>query len=194
VKSPIADLTISLRALRADGRASVETATGRAALGEAVPAAGVNRFLTAADYQWLACVCGGGRARRPPCRVVAMQQEPSEAGEVFQRLAGVIWQAAAFLWNWSFGQVVNMFQLPFNSLPVWKQVLFVLVIASLVYLVHKVSKDLLKAVQSVVGAVVGLVAALIQMLPQIMWAGLIAFGGAWVILNLNPAWIPNGMQ
>jgi hypothetical protein len=32
------------------------------------------------------------------------------------------------------------------------------------------------------------------MLPQIVWAGLIAFGGAWVIMNLNPTWIPNGMQ
>jgi hypothetical protein len=123
----------------------------------------------------------------------AMQQGPNEVGEVVQRLAGVIWQALQFLWNWSFGQVVTMFQLPFNSLPPWKQALFVLVIVSLAYLFHKVSKDLLKAVQSVVGALVGLFSALIGMLPQIAWAGLIAFGGAWVITNLNPSWIPGGM-
>src|SRR5512145_3189616 len=109
-----------------------------------------------------------------------MQQEPNEVGE--------IWQPLQFLWNWSFGQVVTMFQLPFNSLPPWKQLLFVLVIVALVYLVHKVSKDLLKAVQSVVGAIVGLISALIHLLPQIVWAGLIAFGGAWVITNLNPSW------
>src|SRR5262245_25903320 len=120
------------------------------------------RFVAAAAY-------------RPPCRVFAMQQGPNELGEVLQRLAGVIWQALRFLWNWSFGQVVTMFQLPFNSLPPWKQALFVLVIVSLAYLFHKVSKDLLKAVQSVVGALVGLFSALIGMLPQIAWAGLIAF-------------------
>jgi hypothetical protein len=123
-----------------------------------------------------------------------MQQGPNEVGEIAQRLAGAIWQVLLIVWNWSFGQVLTMFQLPFNTLPLWKQVLFVLVIVSLGYLFHKVSKDLLKAVQSVVGAVVGLVSALISLLPQIVWAGLIAFGGAWAITNLNPSWIPSGMQ
>lgn len=122
------------------------------------------------------------------------QQEPNEVGDVVQELLGLIWQALQFVWSWSFGQVVTMFQLPFDTLPPWKQGLFVLVIVALGYLVHKVSKDLLKAVQSVVGAVVGLIAALIALLPQIVWAGLIAFGGAWAIANLNPAWIPVGMQ
>src|SRR5262245_18968518 len=123
-----------------------------------------------------------------------MQPKPNDVGEVVQRLAGIIWQALQFLWNWSFGQVVTMFQLPFNTLPVWKQGLFVIVIVSLAYLTHKVAQDLLKAVQSVVGAVVGLVSALLSMLPQIAWVGLIASGVAWVITNLNPSWIPAGMR
>jgi len=123
-----------------------------------------------------------------------MQPKPNDVGEVVQRLAGIIWQALQFLWNWSFGQVVTMFQLPFNTLPVWKQGLFIIVIVSLAYLTHKVAKDLLKAVQSVVGAVVGLVSALLSMLPQIAWVGLIAFGGAWAITNLDPTWMPAGMR
>lgn len=142
---------------------------------------------------------GAWDAAEPPSpgelrRGVAMQPEPNEVGEVVQRLAGVIWQALQFLWNWSFGQVVTMFQLPFNTLPVWKQGLFIIVIVSLAYLSHKVAKDLLKAVQSVVGAMVGLVSALLSMLPQIVWAGLLAFGGAWAITNLDPSWIPAGMR
>ena len=123
-----------------------------------------------------------------------MQQVSNEVGEIVQRFAGVIWQALQFIWAWSFGQIVTMVQLPFNSLPQWKQGMFALVIVALAYLFHKVSKDLLKAVQSVVGAVVGLITSLIGMLPQIIWAGLIAFGGAWVITNMNPAWIPVAMQ
>jgi len=87
-----------------------------------------------------------------------------------------------------------MFQLPFNSLPLWKQVLFVLVVGALAYFLYKIAKDLLKAVQSVFAAIVGLISALIAMLPQIVWAGLIAFGGAWVITNFTPAWIPIALR
>jgi hypothetical protein len=89
---------------------------------------------------------------------------------------------------------VKMFQMPFNTLPLWKQVLFVLVIGALGYFFYKIAKDLLKAVQSVLGAIVGLISALIAMLPQIVWAGLIAFGGAWVLTNLNPTWIPVALR
>src|SRR6185295_16522212 len=123
-----------------------------------------------------------------------MQQALNEVGQIAQRLAAVIWQVLQFIWNWSFGAIVKMFQLPFNNLPVWKQVIFVLVIAALGYFLFKVAKDLLKAVQSVLGAIVGLISALIHMLPQIVWAGLIAFGGAWVITNLSPTWIPIALR
>ncbi len=122
------------------------------------------------------------------------EQGPYELSDIMGRLASLFWQALVVLWSWSFGQIVTMFQLPFDSLPVWKQVIFILVIVALVYLFHKVSRDLLKAVQTMIGAIIGLIAAVIIMLPQIVWAGLIAFGGAWVIMNLNPSWIPNGMQ
>ena len=123
-----------------------------------------------------------------------MQQVLNEVGQIAQRLAAVIWQVLQFIWNWSFGQIVKMFQLPFNSLPLWKQVIFALVIGALGYFLYKIAKDLLKAVQSVLGAIVGLISALIGMLPQIVWAGLIAFGGAWVITTLNPGWIPIALR
>lgn len=123
-----------------------------------------------------------------------MQQVLNQVGQIAQQLSSVIWQVLQFIWNWSFGQIVRMFQMPFNSLPLWKQVVYVLVIAAMVYFLYKVAKDLLKAVQSVLGAIVGLISALIAMLPQIVWAGLIAFGGAWVITNLNPSWMPGALQ
>jgi len=123
-----------------------------------------------------------------------MQKVPSEVGEVFRRVAEVIGHVVELLWSWSFGQILAMFRLPLNSLPLWKQLLFAMVLAALGYLFHKVSKDLLKAVQSVVGAVVGLGTALIGMMPQIVWAGLIAFGGAWIMINMNPTWIPPALR
>ena len=123
-----------------------------------------------------------------------MQQVLNQVSQMAQTLVSVIWQVLQFIWNWSFGQIVKMFQMPFNTLPLWKQVLFVLVIGALAYFFYKIAKDLLKAVQSVLGAIVGLISALIAMLPQIVWAGLIAFGGAWVLTNLNPTWIPVALR
>ena len=123
-----------------------------------------------------------------------MQQVLNEVAQIAQRLAAVIWQVLQFVWNWSFGQIVKMFQVPFSNLPIWKQVLFILVVAALGYFLYKIAKDLLKAVQSVLGAIVGLISALIAMLPQIVWAGMVAFGGAWVITNFNPMWVPIALR
>jgi hypothetical protein len=123
-----------------------------------------------------------------------MQQVLNQVGQIAQQLSSVIWQVLQFIWNWSFGQIVRMFQMPFNSLPLWKQVIYVLVIAAIAYFLYKIFRDLLKAVQSVLGAIVSLISALIAMLPQIVWAGLIAFGGAWVMMNMNPSWIPAALR
>lgn len=123
-----------------------------------------------------------------------MQQVLNEVSRIAQQLASLIWQVLQFIWNWSFGQIVRMFHMPFNDLPLWKQVIFVLVIGALGYFLYKIAKDLLRAMQSVLGAIVGLISALIAMLPQIVWAGLIAFGGAWVITNLNPVWMPIALR
>jgi hypothetical protein len=126
--------------------------------------------------------------------VFAMQQVLNQVGQIAQQLSAVIWQVLQFIWNWSFGQVARMFAMPFNGLPLWKQIIYVLVIAALAYFLYKIAKDLLKAVQSILGAIVSLISALIGMLPQIVWVGLIAFGGAWVITTLNPSWIPVALR
>jgi N-acetyl-anhydromuramyl-L-alanine amidase AmpD len=44
-----------------------------------------------------------------------MQQALNEVGQIAQRLSAVIWQVLQFIWNWSFGQVVRMFQMPFKQ-------------------------------------------------------------------------------
>jgi hypothetical protein len=123
-----------------------------------------------------------------------MQPFLNQLGQIAQQLSNVIWQVLQFIWNWSFGQVARMFAMPFNNLPLWKQIIYVLVIAALAYFFYKIAKDLLKATQSILSAIVSLISALIGMLPQIVWVGLIAFGGAWVITTLNPSWIPVALR
>jgi hypothetical protein len=115
-----------------------------------------------------------------------MQQVLNSVGQLAQQLASVIWQVLQFIWNWSFGQVARMLAMPFGSLPIWKQVLYVIVIAALVYFFFKIGRDLLNAVMGVLKSIMGLINALISMLPQVVVAGLIAFGGAWVIAQSVP--------
>ncbi len=119
-----------------------------------------------------------------------MQQVFNQVGQIAQQLASVIWRVLQFIWNWSFGQVVRMFNMSFSSLDVWKQVIYVIVIGALAYFIYKIAKDLLKAVQSILSAIVGLISALIGMLPQIVLVGLIAFGGAWIVQQRSPSWMP----
>jgi hypothetical protein len=119
-----------------------------------------------------------------------MQQSPDFAGTIWQALTVLL----TFIWNWSFGQIVTMFQMPFNTLPLWKQGLFVIVTASLAHLSYKVAKGLRNAAQLLVGAVVGLISAFLSVVPQIAWVGLVTFGSTWVILNLDPVWIPAGLR
>ena len=113
-----------------------------------------------------------------------------QVAQIAQQLASVIWQVLQYIWNLSFGQITKMFNMNFGSLPLWKAIIYVLVVGAIIYFLYKVAKDLLKAVQSVLGAIVGLISALVQMLPQIVWAGLIAFGGAWLIAFNTPEWMP----
>src|SRR5262245_50334316 len=101
-------------------------------------------------------------------------------------IAGLVGQTLQFLWTWSFGRVVTIFQVPFNTLPLWKQLLFVAVILAHANVSFKVVKTLGTATQSFIGATVGLISALLSLLPQIVLAGLIAFGGTWAILNFDP--------
>ena len=117
--------------------------------------------------------------------VFAMQQVFNQVGQIAQQLASVIWRVLQFIWSW-FGR-------PFSNLDIWKQVIYVIVIAALAYFLYKIAKDLLKAVQSVLSAIVGLISALIGMLPQIVLVGLIAFGGAWIVNQQSPSWMPTAL-
>ncbi len=108
--------------------------------------------------------------------------------EVIKMLQQIVAWAGRFIemvWNWTGGQVLKMFQLPFGTLPLWKQVLYLIVAAAVAYLIWKVFTDILEAVQKVLSAGVGLFAAIVANLYEIVLVGAIAFAGAWMINTLK---------
>ena len=97
----------------------------------------------------------------------------------------LIGHVLSLIWDWSFGQMLRMFQLPFATLPTWKQVLYVLAIVAIVYLLFRVITRLMESVIGIGKAFGHLFSAILERIPDVFVAGLIALVCAWVITNLN---------
>lgn len=128
-----------------------------------------------------------------------MQQVVNQVGQIAQQL----WQVSQLVWHWSVGHIVHMFEINFNDLQLWKRMVYVLVVAAIAYLLYKVVEALFKAVQcglrasdvqSLVSAIWGFFSALAAVRRKVTLAALFAFGGAWIIRNLNPSWMPVTLQ
>ena len=89
------------------------------------------------------------------------------------------------IWTWSFGQIVAIFQSDWQSLPIWKIVVLAAVVVGIVYVLYKALRELWDAAEKILKAFIGLLGVLVTILPYIIIAGLIAFGGSWVIQNVN---------
>jgi hypothetical protein len=95
--------------------------------------------------------------------------------------AGII-QAA---WVWTGDQIVRMTQAPWESWPLWKQILLVIVAGAVIYFLFIAARQLWWATLNVVSAVAGFIGTLIVTLPTILLAGAIALGGLWIINNFR---------
>lgn len=100
---------------------------------------------------------------------------------------GIAWifEFIELIWTWSFGQIITIFQSDWQSLPVWKIVVLALVVAGIVYVLYKALWEVWEAAEKILKAFIGLLGVLVTIMPYVIIAGLIAFGGSWVIQNIN---------
>ena len=89
------------------------------------------------------------------------------------------------IWSWSFGQMIAIFQSDWHNLPIVKIVVLAVVVIAIVYVRYKAVIQLWKAAEQILKAFVGLLSVLVTILPFILIAGLIAFGGSWIVQNVN---------
>jgi len=143
-------------------------------------------FLLFRNRDNLLCGLGGVDKKR---RYV-VQQLFNQVATFISQIVSWIGNILKLVWNWSFGQIIQMTQLSFSSLPLWKQVLYVVVIAALAYLIYRIAMDLLEALTKVFSAGVGLIMAIIDQLKPVVVTGLVAFGGAWIIKNITIPFLP----
>jgi hypothetical protein len=109
----------------------------------------------------------------------------SQIVQFLQQGIVAIFKFLQLIWTWSFGQIIAVFQSDWQSLPVWKIVLLIAVLAAIAYILYRVIMVLWEAAEGVFKAFVGLLMAFVSVLPQIVIAGLIAFAGGWVIHNVK---------
>lgn len=108
--------------------------------------------------------------------------------QVLQFLAdGLAWLFGFIqaVWIWSSDQVVRMTQVPWESWPLWKQILLIIVAGFVVYALFLVAKQLWWATLNVLSALATFIGTLIVTLPAILLAGAIALAGLWIINNFH---------
>jgi hypothetical protein len=117
-----------------------------------------------------------------------MKQIFDQLLQFLQQGIAAIFKFVQLVWTWSIDQITRVFQAPWADWPIWKQVLFVIVIAAVAYALFVAAMRLWEAGVAVLAAFASLLGALVYTLPSILIAGVIALAGLWALNNLN---LPN---
>jgi Na+/H+-dicarboxylate symporter len=89
-----------------------------------------------------------------------------------------------FVWAWSFGEIVKIFNSPWQNWIWWKQAILLAVVLGIVWALYKAARELWDAGEKLLTAFIGVLRVLIAVLPYVVIAGLIAFGGAQVLTRI----------
>jgi ABC-type proline/glycine betaine transport system permease subunit len=130
-----------------------------------------------------------GTSRLVPQRKgdTVVQQFLNQLLAFLQQGISAIFRFVQMIWTWSVGQISRVLDSPWQSWPLWKQVLLLIVVAAVVYALYKAGIELFEAGERTLAAFAGLLGALVKTLPQVVLAGLIALGGVWLLNNFDPS-------
>ena len=125
-----------------------------------------------------------------------MQQIFNQVLRFAQQGIAAVFRFVEFIWSWSLSQVTTVLHTPWQSWPLWKQILLVLVVAGVAWVMYKVVKELWESGERTLAAFAGLLGTFIKTLPMVLVAGIIALGGIWILNNvdLSSLRLPAGQQ
>jgi hypothetical protein len=96
-----------------------------------------------------------------------------------------IFRFVELVWQWSFGQMFEIFQSNWQALPIWKIVILAIVVVAIIYVLYRGFWSLWKAAEQIFRAFVDLLMVLVAVLPYVLLAGIIAAAGSYVIQHVN---------
>ena len=89
------------------------------------------------------------------------------------------------IWRWSVQQILSVPWRSLGDLPLWKQLLLVVIAGVVLYFLYKAVKELLEAGEKALAAFATLLSVFVRTLPPVLLAGLAAAVGAWVLNNIS---------
>ena len=110
--------------------------------------------------------------------------------QFLQQGIAAIFRFVQLVWGWSIDQITRMTQAPWESWPLWKQILLVVVIAAVAYALFIAARRRWVAGVRVLAAFASFLVALVVTLPTILIAGVMALAGLWAINHLNFSSLP----
>lgn len=114
-----------------------------------------------------------------------MRQIIDQIINFLQQGIAAIFRFVELIWQWSFGQIISVFQSDWQSLPFWKIAILAVVVIAIVYVLYRAIIQLWKAAEQILKAFVGLLSVLVSILPYVLIAGLIAAAGGYVVQHVN---------
>jgi hypothetical protein len=114
-----------------------------------------------------------------------MKQVSDQFQQFLNRGIGEALRFIQLAWAWSSDQIIKITQAPWETWPLWKQILLVIVIAVVAYVLLIAAKQLWTAAVNVLAAFATFVGTLIVTLPTILIAGVIALAGLWLLNNVS---------
>ena len=114
-----------------------------------------------------------------------MQQIFNQLLQFLQQGIAAIFKFVQLIWTWAVTQISTLTQVQWQSWPLWKQVLLVIMIGGVAWALYKVAKELWEAGERILAAFASLLGVLVRTLPSVIVAGLIALGGVWVLNNVD---------
>lgn len=115
-----------------------------------------------------------------------MQQIFNQLVQFAQQGIAAIFRFVQLVWTWSANQIVGVFAAPWQSWPLWKQLLLVLIAGGVIWILYKVAKELWEAGSRILSAFAALLGVLVVTLPRVLVAGIVALAGAWLLNNFDP--------
>jgi len=118
--------------------------------------------------------------------------------QFLQQGIAAIFRFVELIWTWSIDQVMRVTEVPWASWPLWKQVVLLIIAGAIVYTLYKVGKELWEAGEKILAGFASLLVVLVKTLPMMIVAGLIAFGGLWLVNSVDleraTAYLPQSLQ
>ena len=114
-----------------------------------------------------------------------MQHAFNQLLQFLQQGISAIFHFVQMIWTWSVGQISTLLAVPWQQWPLWKQILLVLVLVGVIWALYKAAIELFAAGERILLAFARLLIVLVRTLPSIVFAGLIALGGVWLINYLD---------